>query len=802
MTAVGKSIPHESARGHVTGLAHYIDDMPHARDELIVDFVGSPVAHGRIQSIDLEAARKLAGLVALFTAADIGGENFFGPIFQDERFLAADETHFLGEPIVVIAAESRASCERLKKQIAPLIRLEELPPVFTIHEARKQEQFLGPERRIARGDFPAAFERAAHTLEGEFISGGQEQFYLESQAARALPGEDKQLVVHTSSQNPTEVQKVVAEVLGLGHHEVVAICKRMGGAFGGKETQGVHPALMAAMVALRTRRPARCIYTKDVDMQVTGKRHPYHSHYRVGFNGEGKIEALAVEFFSNGGAAADLSTSVFERTLLHADNAYYIENFDVRGRVCKTNLPPNTAFRGFGGPQGVAVIENIIEEIAIHLKKDSLTIRALNLYGKTDRNVTPYGQVVYRNVLPELLQQLSADSDYERRRREIEAYNKISRTERKGIALVPVKFGISFTTKHLNQASALVNIYTDGTVQVSTGGTEMGQGLNTKIQQIVADEFAIQFERVRVMETSTEKNNNASPTAASAGTDLNGSAAVVACREIRGRLAEHAAKLFASPEKGLIPSPGDVVFEASEVYDRRAPDNRMPFAELVVAAYRDRISLGERGFYATPGVDFNRETGRGNPFFYFTNCAMVAEVTVDRFTGTVRVDRLDALLDFGRSINPGIDRGQATGGIVQGVGWATNEELRYGAKGDLLSHSPTTYKIPNIQDTPPIFNVELFENPEHDINVRSSKAVAEPPLMLGIAVWAAIKMALASFANGKIPTLNLPATAEEVLMRIESYDPAAPGANGSGGNGTGASQTKNRADEIELALID
>ncbi len=795
MTAVGKSLPHESARGHVTGQAYYIDDRPRQPGELFVDFFGSPCAHGHIQSLRLDEAAALAGVCALFTYKDIEGVNKFGPIFQDEVFLAETETHFLGEPIVVIAAESREAAAAARGALAAGLVIEELPPIFTVDQALAAGAFLGPQRRIARGDFANAYEAAEHKLEGKFLSGGQEQFYLESQIALALPGEARELTIHTSTQNPTEVQKVVAEVLGLGHHQVIAICKRMGGAFGGKETQGVHPALMAGIVALKTGRPARCAYTKDTDMRVTGKRHPYQSFYQVGFDREGRIGALHVDFYSNGGATADLSTSVFERSLLHADNAYYIENFEVQGRVCRTNLPPNTAFRGFGGPQGMAVIENAMEEIGIFLGIDPALVRERNLYGKTERNVTPYGQVLYRNVMPELFAQLKHSSDYAKRREEIRAFNRVSRTHRKGIAFTPVKFGISFTTKHLNQASALVNLYTDGTVQVSTGGTEMGQGLNTKIQQIVADEFAIPFAHVRVMATSTEKNNNASPTAASAGTDLNGSAAVEACRKIRERLGDHAARLFANPELGLIPSAGDIVFSGGRVFDRRIPEKSMTFVELVVSAYRDRVSLGERGFYATPGVDFNRETGRGNPFFYYTNCACVAEITLDRFTGEVRVDRLDALLDFGQSINPGIDRGQATGGIIQGMGWVTNEELRYGPKGELLSHSPTTYKIPNIQDTPPVFNVNLFDNREHELNVRSSKAVAEPPLMLGLAVFGAIKMALASFAGGAIPPLNLPATSEEVLKRIETWTADDAGANGNG-------RTAHRDEEKELALID
>ncbi|MCE9599867.1 MAG: xanthine dehydrogenase molybdopterin binding subunit [Spirochaetia bacterium] len=762
MSVAGKSIPHESAIGHVTGQAHYIDDLPRAKNELIADFFGSPVAHGKIKSLNLDGARAVPGIVGLYTHLDIGGENLFGPIIKDERFLAIDHVHFLHEPIVVIAGVTLEAIAEAKKKIE--IQIEELPCIFSIDEAIAQKQFIGTPIKVETGDTQKAFQSAKHVIKGTFESGGQEQFYLESQVAYAVPQEGRELLIYSSTQNPTEIQKVAAEVLGLGHHEVVCVCKRMGGGFGGKETQGVHPALMAALVVQKTGRPARCGYDKDTDMKVTGKRHPYKSFYKVGFDSEGLIDAVEIDYYSDGGCSADLSPSVLSRTLMHSDNAYYLPNALLTGHVCKTNYPSNTAFRGFGGPQGVAAIENIIQEIAQFLKKDPYEIRRLNVY-REGRDTTPYGQVVKNNVLPELFDQLIQSSGYKERKEQILAQNKTSRSKLKSIAFVPVKFGISFTTKFLNQASALVNIYTDGTVQVSTGGTEMGQGLNTKIQQIVADEFGLGMNHVKVMITSTEKNNNASPTAASAGTDLNGNAALDACSKIKARLSIFAAQILS--ERGTKTSESEIVFENSNAFNRTNSNDRIPFQELVQRAHRERISLGERGFYVTPGIDFDTQINQGSPFYYFTNGACVAEITIDRFTGSLKIDRLDVLMDIGKSINPGIDRGQLIGGIVQGIGWVTSEELRYAASGELLSHSPTTYKIPNIQDIPDDFRLEFFENTKHDFNVLRSKAVAEPPLMLGLAVFCAVKSALCSLTN-EIPELKLPATGEEILMRMEA----------------------------------
>jgi xanthine dehydrogenase large subunit len=768
MSAVGKNLPHDSADGHVSGESIYIDDMPPSRGELLVDFYHHPVAHARVKSLDLKAAAAVPGVVRLFTYKDLDGENLFGPIVKDEVLLVENVIEFMGQPLVVIAAESREAIKLAKAAIR--CEVEELPPVLTIKEAQSKKLFLEPTRRIKRGDAEAAFKTADHIHEGVFFCKGQDHFYLEGQAAIAYPGEHDQLVVHSSTQNPTEVQEVIAHVLGLRANQVVCITKRMGGGFGGKECQATHPAAMAALVAHKTKRPARIVYEKDFDMQVTGKRHPFRNEYKVGFMNDGRIVALKAHLYSDGGTAHDLSLAVMSRAMTHVDNAYYLENAEIIGTVCKTNHPPNTAFRGFGGPQGIATIENIIEEIAVILKKDALAVRRINLYGIEDRNVTPYGEVVPHNTLPRIFDELEKSSTYAARRIVIDQFNKESKTHLKGLAFTAVKFGISFNTKFLNQANALVNIYLDGSIQVSTGATEMGQGVNTNIKQLVAGEFDIDPDYVIMMATSTEKNNNTSATAASSATDLNGSAAVNACKKLRERMTEVAAKHLADATVDLQAAPGSVVFEGGMIFDKRRPDKKLSWKELVKLSYMERVSLGERGFYATAGLDWAVDAGpeklcSGNPFLYYTTGAAVSEVLIDRFTGDLRVERVDLLMDVGTPINPGIARGQVVGAFIQGLGWVTTEDLRYKETGELLSHSPTTYKIPNIQDLPAAFNVKLLDA-SNPMNLKGTKAVGEPPLCLGLSVWAAVKNGLSYVSGGTVPKLHLPATNEEILLRL------------------------------------
>ena len=756
--AVGQSLPHDASRGHVTGQSLFLDDLPTQAGELLVGVVGCPVACGRIVSVELADARQIPGVVGLYTYHDIPGHNQFGPIVADEYLLAEDRVCYIGEPIVVIAAETPEVLATAKRAVC--IEVAPETPILTIEQARAAEAFLGAEHRIERGDVDAAFLAAPHRLSGALHIGGQEHLYLETQGAVAYPGEDGQIVVHSSTQNPTEIQHVVAHLLGKGQHEIVGVCRRMGGGFGGKETQAAPPALFAALVTHHTRRPARVIYDRREDMSRTGKRHPYLIEWEVGFTSDGVLTALRAALFSDGGATFDLSSSVMDRSLFHMDNAYFLPDVLLTGRVCRTNLPSNTAFRGFGGPQAVAAIENILEEIALTLGEDAFEIRLRNCYGAADsgRGLTPYGQKAEgeKAALPALFTQLAETAHYRERRADIIAFNARSKTHLRGISVTLVKFGISFTSKFLNQSNALVNVYTDGTVQVSTGGTEMGQGLNTKIRQLVADALGVAIDSVRVLSTSTEKNNNAPPTAASAGTDLNGSAAVLAATAIRSRLAAFAATLFFADESET----PRVAFEEGQVFDRTDGENaerRLTFGELARRAHRERIDLGQRSFYATPGLD------RTRPFFYYTTGGAAVEVEIDRLTGEMRVIQADILMDIGRSINPAIDRGQVVGGFVQGMGWVTIEDLRYDAEtGALLSAMPSTYKVPTIADIPPVFNVAFVEDAENPVNVASSKAVGEPPLLLGIAAWTAAKHAL-SFATPGIPALTLPATGEAIL---------------------------------------
>jgi xanthine dehydrogenase large subunit len=767
MGVVGKNIPHDSAVAHVTGESLFVDDMPPALGEVLVDFVGSPVAHGRVRRIDLESTRRAPGIIGAYTLRDVPGHNDYGPVVHDDRVLADEEIRYAGQPVVLLVGESREALHAAKKLVT--LDIEPLEPILSIDAARAAESFLGPAREIACGDPEAALESAEQTLEGMLSIAGQEHFYFETHAAIAIPEERGGLTVYSSTQHPSEVQAVVSEVCGLPFHRVTCICRRMGGGFGGKETQAAHVAAMAAMAATLTKRPARAVLNRDDDMAITGKRHRFQSHYKVGFTREGRITALLVDHFSDGGCSTDLSLAVLERAMLHTDNAYYLPNARITGRVCRTNFPSNTAFRGFGGPQGVAVIENVMEAIAHATGRDAADVRRLNCYRDPAANTTPYGQTVENNTLPRLIDRIRETSDYDRRRGEIAALNAADRDFLRGLAMTMVKFGISFTNRTLNQANALVNIYLDGTVLVSSGATEMGQGVNTRLRQLVADELGIDYDSVFVGVTSTDKNNNTSPTAASASTDLNGAAAADACGRLKRRLAEFAASLFAALPGGGATSPDDVRFADDAVFDPREPRRRIAWRELVRKAYLERINLGERGFYATPGIDFNRETGRGHPFLYFTNGAAVAEVRIDRLTGELTVERADLLIDAGVPINPGIDRGQIVGGFVQGLGWVTTEELKYDAAGRLLSHSPTTYKIPSVRDLPRVFNVDFLPNSENVVSLKRSKAVGEPPLLLGISVWAAVKNALSYVAEPAPPELNLPATGEEILLRMTGY---------------------------------
>jgi xanthine dehydrogenase large subunit len=778
------SPPHDSSHTHVRGESEFVDDRPEVAGELHVGVVYSPHAHAKIVEIDSRAALAAPGCVGVFTAKDIA-HNLWGTIFKDQPVIAETEVQFVGEPVAIVAAESRYALELAKRLVK--VVYEPLAAVMTVTEARAQRSFIGPERTIARGDVMAALATAPRRMSGKIVIQGQDHFYLESHCSIAYPREGDQVEIHSSSQHPTEVQHVVAHALGLPSHAVVCVVKRMGGGFGGKESQAAPFATFAALVAKRLGRPARLVITKDDDMIMTGKRNPFENEYDVGFDSSGKILALDARLYSDGGAFADLSTSIMERAMLHSDNAYFIEHMRVTGQVCKTNIHPHTAFRGFGGPKGVAMIENIIEDIAHELGLDPLDVRKLNVYSAPGRDVTHYGQQLKNLLLPELFSTLEERCDYRARRAQIAAQNAVDRAFVRGLSMTAVKFGISFTTRFLNQGNALVNVHQDGTVQVSTGATEMGQGVNTRIAMVVAEHFGIALNDVRVMTTSTEKNHNTSPTAASSGTDLNAKAALVACERIRDRLAQVARAVLAMPETerpsrtaGLGTQPeiavyerlddalrSDVVFARGRVFLQSNPSVSVSFGELCREAFLTRVQLGDYGFFKIPEIYFDKLTGRGDPFFYFTQGVACSEVLIDRFTGELKVTRADILMDLGQPINQGLDLGQITGAFVQGMGWVTTENLVYDSQGYLLSHSPSTYKIPNVQDTPREFRVELVENEGNSQNVRGTKAVGEPPLLLGLSVWTAIKDALHSLrARDERVDLLIPATLERILLAL------------------------------------
>lgn len=770
--SVGKNIRHDSARGHVTGESIFIDDRAEVKNEVHVGYLGSPVSHGRLKGVDFSKALELDDVVAIYTAKDLH-HNRWGAIVPEQPILVDDVIGFMDEPVCVIAAETREAIIEARKLIK--LDIEELAPIYTIDEAIEKDSFCYVAHPFRRGDVKKTLENSEHILKGHFECGGQEHFYLESQASLVYPMENGQLEVHSSSQHPTETQHLVAEAVGVGFHEVVCEVKRMGGGFGGKESQAAPFAAYAALAAKNLKRPARIVLSKDDDMKVTGKRHPFKNFYEVGFDKDGRITGLDVKIFANAGAYSDLSSSILERAMFHVDGAYFIENVNVEGKCCRTNQHSNTAFRGFGGPQGNMTMESILEDIAIYLKKDAYEVRRINCYGIDERNITPYGQEVEHNKLPELFDEILEYSDYKRRLKEIEVHNNKMTGTLRGISCTAMKFGIAFTAKFLNQGNALVNLHLDGTVQASTGATEMGQGVNTKIQQVVAHAFGINTEKVKVMTTSTEKNHNTSPTAASSGADINCGAALKACNMIKDRLRQVAHKHFNGVifdaikeyEMDMTEDLSHIIFKDNIVSDAKT-NKEIELLELIKIAYLNRVALGDYAFFKTEGLGFDKIKGHGKAFNYFTNGVAVSEVVIDEYTGDSKVVRADVLMDLGRSINPGIDQGQVTGAFVQGMGWVTTENLFYNEKGNLISHSPTTYKIPNVQDTPREFNVKLIENNDNDVNVHRSKAVGEPPFLLGSSVWTAIKHGLSFRAKNDLrPDFTSPATGETVLMELD-----------------------------------
>ncbi|MBQ0920093.1 xanthine dehydrogenase molybdopterin binding subunit [Hydrogenophaga aromaticivorans] len=753
LRAAGQSRFHESARAQVAGTATYIDDIPEVRGTLHAAPVCSPVAHGILRKLDASAALALPGVRAVIDAGDIPGDTTLAAFAHDEPVFALDTVMFTGQVIALVVADDVMTARRAARLVK--LDIEPLPAVLNVHEAHALESYVLPPVQVSRGNAGAALKRAPHQLEGRFEVGGQEHFYLEGQVAYVLPLEQNQWWVYTSTQHPGEVQHWVSHALGIANNAVTVECRRMGGGFGGKETQAGHLAVWAAIAANQLKCPVKLRLDRDDDFMITGKRHPFAYHYRVGFDDSGLLCGLELEMLVNCGFSADLSGPVADRAIFHADNAYFLEDVAVASYRCKTNTQSHTAFRGFGGPQGVIVIERILSDIARTLGLDPLDVRLRNLYGITERNVTHYQMKVEDNILDPLINTLAITSGYRERREQIAAWNASSPVLKKGLALTPVKFGISFTATLFNQAGALVHVYTDGSVQVNHGGTEMGQGLNTKVAQIVADELGVPFERVLATASDTSKVPNASATAASSGTDLNGRAAQFAARHVRDNLAAFVAGLDGC-------GAGAVRFEGGQVITEKTTRR---WEDVVGAAYANRIQLWSDGFYRTPKIHYDKATLTGRPFYYFAYGAAVSEVAIDTLTGEYRVLKVDILHDVGHSINPAIDIGQIEGGFIQGMGWLTTEQLVWNGKGYLQTHAPSTYKIPATGDVPAHFKIELWPEANREDNVHGSKAVGEPPFMLAISVYEALRDAVAQ-AGGDALLVNAPATAEEVLRAL------------------------------------
>jgi xanthine dehydrogenase large subunit len=756
-TAPGVSVPHESAVLHVAGEATYVDDIPELAGTCYIALGLSQQAHANITSIDLDAVKAAPGVVTVITAADIPGNNDCGPIIADDPILADGLVQYLGQPIFAVVATSQAAAR--KAAGLATIDYQPLPAILDVSSGKNQASWVLPPMRLRRGDAEQALQAAAHKLKGAISVGGQEQFYLEGQISYVAPKEDGCLHLWCSTQHPTEMQQVVAHALGIDFNQVVVEMRRMGGGFGGKESQSAIFACIASIAAHRLQRPVKIRLDRDDDMMVTGKRHGFEFDYEVGFDEAGLIQGARIDMAAQAGFSADLTGPVVTRAVCHFDNAYYLGDVAIDAYSVKTNTQSNTAFRGFGGPQGAIAIEYIIDDIARTLGKDPQEVRKLNFYGQKTRNTTPYGQTVEDNVIHELVAEIEQSSDYYARREAVAAFNRDSPVLRKGIALTPLKFGISFNVVHFNQAGALVHIYTDGTVLVNHGGTEMGQGLHTKVSQVVALELGIDIEQVRATANDTSKVANTSATAASTGSDLNGKAAQDAARQIRNRLAEFVAAQFEV-------TAAEVIFANNLV---SCGNKQVAFKELVVQAYENRVQLWSDGFYKTPGLNWDRDKMRGSPFYYFAYGAAVSEVVVDTLTGEFKLLQADILHDAGNSINPAIDIGQVEGAYIQGMGWLTSEELCWNEQGRLTTHAPSTYKIPTITDCPAKFNTRLYRNHNVKDTILRSKAVGEPPLLLPFSVFFAIRDAIASLADNRInPPLRAPATPEAILDAIDA----------------------------------
>ncbi|SDY36959.1 xanthine dehydrogenase molybdopterin binding subunit [Citreimonas salinaria] len=809
--SVSKPLPHDAAKLHVTGTARYVDDIPTPANALHLAFGLSPISAGRIKSMDLDPVRAAPGVVAVWAADDLPGPCDCSPSNHDEPLLSDGTIHYAGQPLFLVAATSHHAARRATR--AAQVEYEEAKPILTIDEAlAANSRFEDGPRIWSRGDTAGALKDAPHSVEGSIEIGGQEHFYLEGQAALAMPQEGGDMVVHSSTQHPTEIQHKVAEALGLPMHAVRVETRRMGGGFGGKESQGNALAVACSVVAAATGRPARMRYDRDDDFVITGKRHDFRIAYRAGFDDDGRLAAVEFVHWTRCGWSMDLSLPVADRAMLHADNAYFVPNFRIESHRLRTNMQSATAFRGFGGPQGMAAMERVVDHVAHALGRDPLEVRRVNYYAAaggsapmpaapsrdasgqkktgdgaeapevtrgameedatsrgaqsvtpvheghaaTGVQTTPYGMPVEDFILHEMTDALAERCDYDARRAAVARRNAANPVLKRGIALTPVKFGISFTLTHLNQAGALVHVYQDGSIVMNHGGTEMGQGLFLKVAQVAADRFGVGIEAVKITATDTAKVPNTSATAASSGSDLNGMAVKAACDEIRGRMAAHLAALHQADA-------GSVRFEDGQVH---VGGQVLSFAEAAKECYLGRVSLSATGFYKTPKLEWDRIKGQGRPFFYFAYGAACSEVVVDTLTGEHRILSTHILHDCGRSLNPAVDRGQIEGGFVQGVGWLTSEELVWDDKGRLRTHAPSTYKIPACSDRPDVFEVDLWDGENREETIYRSKAVGEPPFMLGISVLMALSDAVAACGDA-YPALDAPATPERVLAAIE-----------------------------------
>lgn len=773
MSAAGRAVRHESAHLHVSGQAPYADDLPLPSNTLHACFGLSTEAHAELRSLDLAPVAAAPGVVAVCGPADIPGENNYGGIVHDDPIFAERQVQYLGQPLFLVGADSHEAARRAAKRATA--DYDARPALLDIRAALAAHSFVLPSKRLVRGEPQAALDASPHRLAGSVAVGGQDHFYLEGQIAVALPQEDGGMLVISSTQHPTEVQHIVSHALGCESSRVVVQCRRMGGGFGGKESQPALLGAAAAIMARKTGRPVKLRLDRDDDMRLTGKRHDFLADYEVGYDDHGRILALKIMLAARCGYSADLSGPVMDRAICHVDNAYFLEHVEIEAHHCKTHTVSNTAFRGFGGPQGMMMIEGVLDDIARTLGRDPLYVRRSNYYGISERNETPYGQRVEDNVIHEITDQLEQDSRYRERRRAIAQWNEANPVIKRGLALTPVKFGISFNATHYNQAGALLHLYTDGSVLLNHGGTEMGQGLYTKVSQVVATELGLPLSAIRVSTTDTSKVPNTSATAASSGSDLNGKAAQAAARTLRERLVT-----WLCDTEGL--TAGEIRFADGQV---RLRDKSLSFASVVQRAYQARISLSATGYYFTPRIHWDRSVLRGRPFFYYAYGAAVSEVAIDTLSGETELLAVDILHDVGRSLNPAIDIGQIEGGFLQGAGWLTSEELWWNECGELKTHAPSTYKIPSVRDWPARARVQLLEkSPNREDTIHRSKAVGEPPLMLGMSVFHAIRDAVAACGPGGVCVpLQAPATPEAVLWAVDAL--RRPPGSGGGDRGSG-----------------